>query len=79
MGTVLKRQRGSRRDLYGSKVRTPCSPRAMRYDIRRAVFSRAGVGRGDDGGDGGASVLGAAFRGIVMLAPLFLLVGCKVR
>ena len=34
MGTVRKRHNGSRADLYGSNVRTPCSPRPMRYDMR---------------------------------------------
>lgn len=39
---VLKRHSGKRYDLYGSNVRTPCSPRAMRYDIRSDRDLKAG-------------------------------------
>lgn len=49
MGTVRNAQYGRRRDLYGSNVRTPVSPREMAYEKLRSGEEREGVGRGVEG------------------------------
>ena len=45
MGTVRKRHKGSKADLYGSNVRTPCSPRPMRYDMRTDSDALLAIGQ----------------------------------
>jgi len=65
MAMVRNRQCGSRKLLYGSKVSTPCSPRAIRYDMRKSFWSSAGVGRAAmSGAGGGTSLLDAPFGAI---------------
>ena len=49
IGTVLKAQYGNIKDLYGSKLRTPISPRAISYENLRLASFRAGVSRGGSG------------------------------
>jgi hypothetical protein len=47
--TVLKAQNGRMRDLYGSKVKTPISPRAMACEKQRPRLSIAGMASGGSG------------------------------
>lgn len=59
-------------DLYGSNVRTPRSPRAIRYDIRRFFEAIAGAGQ-DRGVSVGPVSTPAEICGVVFSCGILLL------